>query len=220
MSGVLYLAYVLEFVINGLDDGAFPEQYFVIEVHHRVFHVPLEFGDQVYVIDEEHLKEVLADVPPVCEELAEELLGEPPVLQRLPVIDIARSELPPDDLAPVVDDQVQLETIEPAHRALALGRPPPHRLVLLLALDVVGDQRRGVYDGYARALAQGACLQEQQQVEGNLSLTLHETVVGDGVWELIAHVLAYVTEIKRLEVTEMTCVEQNEYGHDLAVGHA
>ena len=217
---MLYLAYVLEFVINGLDDGAFPEQNLVIEVHQRVLHVSLELGDQVYVIDKEHLKEVLADVPPVCEELAEELLGEPPVLQRLPVIDIARSELPTDDLAPVVDDQVQLEAIEPAHRALALGRPPLHRLVLLLALDVAGDQRRGVYDGNTRALAQGACLQEQQQMEGNLRLALHETVVGDGVWELLAHVLAYVTEIKRLEVTEMTCVEQHEYGHDLAVGHA
>ena len=216
---MLYLAYVLEFVINGLDDGAFPEQYFVIEVHHRVFHVPLEFGDQVYVIDEEHLKEVLADVSPVREELSEEPFREPPVLQGFPVVYIARGELPLDDLAPVVDDQVQLEAVEPAHRALALGRPPPHRLVLLLALDVAGDQRRGVYDGYARALAQGACQQEQQQVEGNLRLALHETVVGDGVWELLAHVLAYVTEIRRLEVTEMTCVEQHEYGRDLAVRH-
>ena len=214
------LAYVFQLVVDCLDDGAFPEQYFVIEVHQRVLHVPLEFGDQVYVIDEEHLKEVLADVPPVREELSEEPFREPPVFQGFPVIYIARGELPLDDFAPVVDDQVQLEAIEPSHRALALGRPPLHRLVLLLALDVAGDQRRGVYDGNTRALAQGACLQEQQQMEGNLRLALHETVVGDGVRELLAHVLAYVTQIKRLEVTEMTCVEQHEYGHDLAVGHA
>jgi hypothetical protein len=32
--------------------------------------------------------------------------------------------------------------------------------------------------------------------------------------------LAYVTEIKRPNVTEMACVEQHEYSHDLAVGHA
>ena len=158
---MLNLAYVFQLVVDSLDDGAFPEQYFVMEVHQRVFHVPLELCDQVYVIDEEHLKEVLADVSPVREEFSEEPFREPPVLQGFPVVYIARGELPLDDLATVVDDQVQLEAIEPAHRALALGRPPLHRLVLLLALDVAGDQRRGVYDGNTRALAQGACLQEQ-----------------------------------------------------------
>ena len=220
MPGVLYLAYVLEFVINGLDDGSFPEQNLVIKVHQRVFHVPFELRDQVYVIDKEHLKEVLADVPPVCEELAEEFLGELSVLKGVSVIDIARSELPLYDLAPVVDDQVQLEAVEPAHRALALGSPSPHRPVLFLTLDVAGHQGRGVDDGYARALAQGARLEEQQQVKANLCLTLHEAVVGEPVGELTPHVLADIAKVEGLEVAEMTCVEQHEYGHDLAVRHA
>ena len=47
----------------------------------------------------------------------------------------------------LIDDQVQLETVEPAHRALA----------------------------------QGACLKEQQQVHPLLCLPLYETVVGDGM---------------------------------------
>ena len=220
MSGVLYLAYVLEFVINGLDDGAFPEQDLVIEVHQRVLHVPLEFRDQVYVIDKEHLKEVLANVSPVSEEFAEEFLGEPPVLKWFPVIDIARRELPLYDLAPVVDDQVQLEAVEPAHRALALGSPSLHRPVLFLALDVAGHQGCGVYDGYARALAKSTGLEEQQQVEAHLCLTLHEAVVGEPVGELTLHVLADIAKVEGLQVAEMTCVEQHEYGHDLAVGHA
>ena len=122
---MLNLADVFQLVVDRLDDGAFPEQYFVLEVHQRVLHVPLELRDQMYVIDEEQLKEVLADVPPVGEELSEEPFREPPVPQGFPVIDIARCELPLDDLAPVVDDQVQLETVEPAHRALALGSPSP-----------------------------------------------------------------------------------------------
>ena len=155
---MLYLTYILKFVINGLDDGAFSEQDLVIKVHQRVLHVPLKLRDQVYVVDKEHLEEVLANVPPVCEELAEEFLGELPVLKGFSVIDIARSELPLDDLAPVVDDQMQLEAVEPAHRALALGSPSPHRPVLLLTLDVAGHQWRGVDDGYARALAKCARL--------------------------------------------------------------
>lgn len=50
------LAYVLELVIDSLYDGAFPKQYLVINVHYRVFHVRLDFCDQVYVVDKEHIK--------------------------------------------------------------------------------------------------------------------------------------------------------------------
>jgi len=41
-----------------------------------------------------------------------------------------------DNLPFVVDDQMQLEFIEPAHGALPLGSPSLHGLVLLLPLDV------------------------------------------------------------------------------------
>ena len=91
---------------------------------------------------------------------------------------------------------MQLESIEPAHRALSLGGPSLHGLVLLLPLDVAGHQGRGVYDGYARALAQGAGLEEQQQVKPHLSLTLHEAVVGYGIGEILAHVLADIAQVE------------------------
>ena len=219
MSGVLYLADVLQLVVDGLDDRPFPEQYLVIEVHQRVLHVPLDLGYEVYVVDEEHLKEILADVPPVCEEFPEEPLGKPPVLQGFPVIGVSRRELPLDDLAFVIDDQVELEPIEPSHCALPLGRPPLHRLVLPLPLDVAGDQGRGVDDGNARALAKGAGLQEYQQVDAYLRLTLHEAVIGYGMGEFLAHVLADISQVERLQVTETVGVEQDEDGHDLTVGH-
>ena len=216
---MFYLADVLEFVVDSLDDRPFPEEDFVIEIHQRVLHVPLDLGYEVYVVDEEHLKEILADVPPVCEEFPEEPLGKPPVLQGFPVIGVSRRELPLDDLAFVIDDQVELEPIEPSHRALPLGRPPLHRLVLPLPLDVAGDQGRGVDDGNARALAKGAGLQEDQQVDADLRLTLHEAVIGYGMGEFLAHVLADISQVERLQVTETVGVEQDEDGHDLTVGH-
>jgi hypothetical protein len=58
--------------------------------------------------------------------------------------------------------------------------------------DMAGHQRSGVNDGDARAFAQRARLKEQQQVEAHLGLTLYETVVGDDMWELPPHVLAYI----------------------------
>ena len=220
MSGVLYLADVLQLVVDGLDDRPFPKQYLVIEVHQRVLHVPLDLGYEVYVVDEEHLKEILADVPPDCEEFPEEPLGKPPVLQGVPVIGVSRRELPLDDLAFVIDDQVELEPIEPSHRALPLGRPPLHRLVLPLPLDVAGDQGRGVDDGNARALAKGAGLQEDQQVDADLRLTLHEVVIGYGMGEILAHVLADISQVERLQVAEVSGVEKDKNRHDLAVREA
>ena len=50
---------------------------------------------------------------------------------------------------------MQLEAIEPSHGTLALGRPALHRLVHVHPFNVTRHQRCGVYDGNARALAQG-----------------------------------------------------------------
>ena len=171
-----------------------------MEIHLRVLHIPFQLCHQVYIIDEEHFEEVLADIASVGEELPEESpeesLSELPILQRFPVVDVSRRELPLDDLPLVVDDQMQLESIEPAHRALSLGGPSLHGLVLLLPLDVAGHQGRGVDDGYARALAQGTGLEEEQQVKPHLSLTLHEARVGYGIGEILAHVLADIAQIE------------------------
>ena len=136
MSGMLDLANVLQLLIDGLDDRPLPEQQLVMQTHQRVLHVPLEPGDQVYAVHEESLEEILADVSPIGEQLAKQLFREAFVFQRSAVVDIARGQLPLHDLALVVDDQVQLESVEPAHRALA----------------------------------QSACLKEQQQVHPHLRM--------------------------------------------------
>lgn len=172
----------------------------------------------MYVVDKQHLKEVLTDVSPVGKEFSEEFLREAAVLQRCPVIHIARRKLPLYDFALVIDDQMQLESIEPSHGTLALGRPALHRLVHVHPLNVTRHQRCGVYDGNARALAQGAGLKEQQQVKGHLCLPLHKTVVGDCMGKFFLHVLADVAEVEGLEVAEMHGVEQHQYRHHLAVG--
>ena len=85
--------------------------------------------------------------------------------------------------------------------------------------DVAGRERCGVYDGYACALAEGASLQEQQQVDGDRSLSFNKTAVRQSVWEILAHVVADVAEVKRLEVAMSHEVEEHEYSHHLAVRH-
>lgn len=103
----------------------------------------------MYIVHKEHLKEVLTDIPPVCEEFSKQPLGEAFILQWFPVIYVAWGELPLDNLSPIIDDKMELEAIEPAHRTLSLCRPAPHGLVLPLTLDVTGSQWCGINDGYA-----------------------------------------------------------------------
>ena len=215
---MLYLADILQLVIDSLNNGTLPEHELVIEVHQRVLHVLLDLRDQVYVIHKQHLKEILRDVSPVGKEFSEELLRKVTVLQRCPVIHIARRELPLYDFPLVIDDQMQLESVEPSHGTLALGCPAPHRLVHVHPLDVTRHQRRGVYDGNASTLAQGAGLKEQQQVEGHLCLPLNETVVRDRMRKFLLHVLADIAEVEGLQVAEVPGVEQYQYRHHLAVG--
>ena len=50
-------------------------------------------------------------------------------------------------------------------------------------------------------------------------LTFYEAVVRLAVWKLLAHVVAYITEVERLEVSVAQDMEQYENGHHLAVGH-
>lgn len=141
MSGVLNLAYILQLVIHGLNNRTLPEHEFVIEIHQRVFHVPLYLGDQMHVVNKQHVKEILADVSPVGKELAEESLCKTAVLQRCPVIDIARRELPLYDFSLVIDDQMNFESVGPSHRAFSLPGQAFHGLVRVHPLDMEGYQR-------------------------------------------------------------------------------
>lgn len=56
-------------------------------------------------------------------------------------------------------------------------------------------------------------------MEPYLGLTFYEAVVRQAVWKLLAHVVAHVTEVERLEVALAHGMEQYENGHHLAVGH-
>ena len=215
---MLNLADILELIVDRLYDGAFPEDDFVMQTHQRVLHVFLNFGYQVYIIHEELFKEVLADISSVSEEFSEQTVSKPLVFQWLAVVLIAGSECPLYNLGLVVDDQVQLQTVEPSHCGLALCCPSAHGLVRVHPLDVAYFQRRGVYDGNARALTQGTGLQEEQQLKPDLCLSLNEAVVGYGVRKVAAHMLADVAKIKGLQVTETASVEQHQDSHYLAVG--
>lgn len=57
---------------------------------------------------------------------------------------------------------------------------------------------------------QSICLQEQQKLESNLDLTFDKAVVRQAVGELIADMIADITEIERLEVSVAHGMEKYE----------
>ena len=92
----------------------------------------------------------LGDVPAIAEELAEEAPHQ--AWDRTAVVDVAAGQAEGQQLAAVVDDQVQLEAVEPADRGLA-PRGVEGEDAMLPDAGVVADrQRRRVDEADARAV--------------------------------------------------------------------
>lgn len=106
---MFYVADVLEFVVDGLNERPFSEQYLVVQVHKRVLHVLPDFRDKVYVVNKKSLEKVLAYVAPVRKQLSEQFLSEVLVFQRFAFVRVSRCERPLYNLSAVVDDDVQFE---------------------------------------------------------------------------------------------------------------
>src|SRR5258708_34467345 len=145
MAGMLDLADVLELVVDRLDDRALAEEQLVRESHQAVAHVLAPAGDKLdRMLDAELLGQRLRDVALVAEELATEALD---ALEQggdgLAVVDVTAGEAEGEELALIVDDQLQLEAVEPAQRSLSAGRIEGENAVLWVTGVMVAGLRRG-----------------------------------------------------------------------------
>lgn len=83
---------VLQLIIDSFNQRPFSENDFIGYAHKGVSHVVLDFGNQLYPIHEQVLKQCLAYISFVATQLSFYLLHEPVLFQRFPVIHIAGSE--------------------------------------------------------------------------------------------------------------------------------
>ena len=88
----------------------------------------------------------------------------------LTVIDVTGSQIGGQQVTTVIDDQVQLEAVEPAHRGLAPRRQTGKHLMAGDAPVVADGDRCGVNEGNARDWSQ-ACLQVVAQRQDCLLYT-------------------------------------------------
>lgn len=143
MTRVLDLADMLELIDDRLDERALAQEQFVTDAEQAVAHVRAQLGDELKALcQEELLGEVLGDVATVTKELAEEPTNQ--ARQRSTIVDIAGCEAEGEELAAVIDDQVQLEAVELAHRGLAAARLQREDAMLANAQVLADGQRRRV----------------------------------------------------------------------------
>jgi len=138
------------------------------------------------------------------------------VLQWVAVVGVSGGDDEVQYLAFLVQQQVQLEAVEPSHRTFPHLRQTPEDLVVVVDALVLADtQRGGIHVGDTCAFPKTEHLQHDGHRESLLLHQFHEAVVRHGLRELALHVLAHIVDIEVLEVAERSVMEQHHDGHHL-----
>jgi hypothetical protein len=116
-------------------------------------HLFAQLGDQVQSLgDQQVLGQWLREIAFVAKKLAHQAFHQ--LGNRMPIIDIARGQAKGQDLTLIVDDQVQLEAVEPAHRGLATSSTPVKDAMGVNASVMADGKRGGIDEADARTLTQ------------------------------------------------------------------
>ena len=85
-------------------------------MHQLVFHVLPQSGDELKSLLKEQLGKRSRDIAPISNQLASQMFDH--LGNGLTIIDVACSQAASEQLASIIDRQMQLETKEPAHACL------------------------------------------------------------------------------------------------------
>jgi hypothetical protein len=160
----------------------------------------------------------LVDVSFVSDQLANNLFDEGLVAERFPVIDITRFEHEDQEVPLLVTDEVELETIEPPHRALAPLGKPIEDLVEMDSLVPAYLKGGAVHETDSRAASHAALFDEQDERKGNVALQFDKAVIGIGPGEQVSHILLHFVQVKVFQAFIPTKVEQDQDDNHLGIG--
>jgi len=117
MTRMLNLRDVLQLVDDRFDNGALAEHQTVIERRQSLFHVALEFGDELNACGLEQLFcQLLRDITFVREHFAKQLLQQ--LWHGRAVISVAGGQDDVEEFASVIDNEMQFEAKKPIDRGL------------------------------------------------------------------------------------------------------
>lgn len=211
VAGEIDLADVLDLVVDGLDQRPLAQQQLVEQRHEAVGHVFAEPRDELQILRQQGLEQGLGDVA----------LGQPFGQMRDggAVVDVARRHLERQQLAPVVDHQVQLEAVKPAYRGLAAPGQLFEHLVAADAAVVADDDGGRVDEGDAGDRALTLLEVGAQRHQHRLRQRDHVRVAGQA-GKLAPEMAAHFVQVVGLEATVLRLVEMHEDRHQLAGAQA
>src|SRR6266567_2471412 len=116
MTRMLDLRNILELVDNGFDNRSFAQQELIRQMHELVFHVFAQPSDELESLFKEQSSQGSRDIAAIPKQLAPQTSDH--LGNRLTVINIAGSQTTGQQIAAVVDSQVQFKAVKPAHGSL------------------------------------------------------------------------------------------------------
>lgn len=102
MAGVLDLRDVFQLVVDSLDKRALRQQEPIKQGQEFVFHIPAHFGDELYTLLPELIKECLGDIAPIAKEFPKQSLRQ--LRYRVTVIDVTCRDFHSQQLPLVIDN--------------------------------------------------------------------------------------------------------------------
>jgi hypothetical protein len=165
------------------------------------------------LLDEKPLSERLRNVPLIPKELAEEAFGEEGDWRAVIHIPFGKAE--GEQLARVVDDEMELEPIEPAHRGLAASGIHREDPMLRDPSVLADDEGSRVHEAEPSAGATLA-LQIDGKREQDRGHELDKARVAHQVGKLCPQIPLDVLGGGRLEGPIVRLVKPDEERHDLA----
>lgn len=130
MVGVFDQKDVVELVVDGFADGTMAQQQLVGQRHQAVLHPLFEFGDELHTLFEQLLEHKLGYIAPVAEEIAEGACHQPG--QYLDISSVARRQTVAQQLAPIIDDEMQFEAENQPMLVLPRAAIPANTLCCLM----------------------------------------------------------------------------------------
>ncbi len=208
-----------EQVVDRLDQPPLAQVELVSQRHQGVLHAAPNLGDDVKPLLVE-LGEQLSQIAAIPKALSfqpvEQFGQQPCVVIR----DVTRRDDEVDQLSVLVDDQMGLQAVKPAHRGLATGGHPGEDLVRADAVVVADGQRLAVGDVEARTLALSAePFEQHEQPRQQSGHAGHEALVGQQTGEVARQVHLHAVAVVILEAFVAREVIENDQRQHFAVAH-
>jgi len=215
MTTVFNWGNVFQLIVDGFDQHPFAQEQFVVEPDQAWFHVPLDWGEQFYTALHQPRQQVFGQIAFITDQFAKEALSQ--LWNWAAIIHVARGEAASEEVAAVVDDQMQFEAVKPIDRILAaLGQSSKDPMVVDAA--VVTDHQFGRIDKREAVTRPSTGLQVCRQWRQDGRDELHEAIVTDQPRKVPAQGRQNVPSVERLEVAIVRLMKVDQDGHNFAFG--